>query len=116
MPAIGNLNGTRQRAGDSLAIAAASITGHDADPRVPKQPCFGRRLFPIGQQRHDAPAFQVADDRAVAMVALPGPIGDPDHGQRLGSRQGAPPDDAEQRVVADRQHETLSEPSTGPTA
>ena len=41
---------------------------------------------------------------------------DADHGQFLGSRQGTPPDDAEQRVVADRQHEPLGQACAGPAA
>jgi len=38
------------------------------------QPRFGSRLFAVGQQGHHAPAFQIADDAAVAMVTAISPI------------------------------------------
>ena len=100
----------------SLAVTATPIARHDADPGMLAQPRFGGRLFAVGQQGHHAPTFQIADDGAVAVVAAIGPVIDADHGQRLGSRQGAPTHDAEQRVVADRQHEPLGEPGTRPAA
>jgi hypothetical protein len=68
VPSIGDLNGIGQRSGDSLAIAATAITRHDADPGMLAQPCFCGCLFPVGQQRHDTSAFQVADDCPVAMI------------------------------------------------
>ena len=80
------------------------------------QPCFGGRLFAVGQQGHHATALEVADDGAVAVVAAMSPIVDADHGQRLGLRQGTSTHDTQQGVIADRQHEPLGEPGTGPAA
>jgi hypothetical protein len=80
------------------------------------KPRFGGRLFAVGQQGHHAPTFQIADDGAVAVVAAEGPVINADHGQRPCSRQSSSTYDAEQGVVADRQHEPLGEPGTGPAA
>ena len=52
-------------------------------------------------------------DRHLAMVAPVCSIIDDDHTQPLGLRQNTPSDDAEQSVVAERQHEPLGEPGTG---
>jgi hypothetical protein len=50
------------------------------------------------------------------VVAAVRPVVDTDDCQWLGARQSAPPHDAEQRVVADGQHEPLCEPGTRPAA
>ena len=70
----------------------------------------------IGQERHDTPPFQIADDRPVAMVAAEGPVVDTDHAQRSDVSSCTTPDDAQQRIVADRQHEPLGEGRGGSTA
>ncbi len=51
--------------------------------------------------------FQIADDGPIALVTSPRPIIDPDHGRRDEARTAAPPHDAQQRIVAYRQHQPL---------
>jgi hypothetical protein len=68
----------------------------------------GRDLT-IGQQRHDPPPFQIANDRPVAMIAPERPVVDADDGKWLGSRPCPPTHDAQKRVIAHRHHQPLSE-------
>lgn len=56
------------------ALAAAPVARHDADARMLPQPCFGGGHLAVGRQGDNAPAFQVADDGAVAMVAAIRPL------------------------------------------
>jgi hypothetical protein len=69
------------------------------------QPVLRRRLFPIRQERDRPAAFQIADNRPVAMVPPPGEVVDADNGERIDRRPGPTPDDAQQGVVADRGHQ-----------
>ena len=54
--------------------------------------------------------------RAVALVAPPSPVVDPDHGRRDEAWAAAPPHDPQQRVVAHRQHEPAREARRRPSA
>ena len=51
------------------------------------------------------PAFEVANDRAVAMIAPPCEVVDADHSQRVRRHLRFAPDHAQQRIVADRDHD-----------
>ena len=59
--------------------------------------------------RPRAAAFKVADDCAIAVIAPPREVVDADHTQRLARHPRTLPDHAQQRVVADRQHQPLRE-------
>ena len=109
MPAVGDLKGVRQRLGGRLAIAAATIARHDRDLRMSAEPRFDGCPLAIGQERHDAPAFQIADDRPIAMITTEGPVVDADHAQGADAARPAAPHDSQQRVVADGQHQPLGE-------
>ncbi len=75
----------------------------------------GRNLA-VRQQLDDPTPLQVADDRAVAVVAAERPIIDVDHCQGLSTGTSAAPHDAQQGVVSHRQHEPGSEDGTGSSA
>ena len=52
-------------------------------------------------------SLQIADDSSIALVASPRPVVDPDHSRRNEARATAPPHDAQQGIVAHRQHQPL---------
>lgn len=92
MPAIGNLNGFGCRSVCRLAIPAAAITRDNADLGMAGQPCLNRAGLTIGEKVDDASPFEIADNAAVALAALPGPIIDADEAQRravAGARRAA---------------------------
>ena len=78
MPAVGDLHRVGQRLLRRQGIAAASIPSHDGDLRLAAQPRLGGRGFSIWQQRDRLSAFEITDQRSIAMVATPGPVVDPD--------------------------------------
>src|SRR5215213_9621168 len=53
--------------------------------------------------------LQIADDRAIAVTALPGPVVDTDRPRGSGRLQGMAANDTQQGVLADRQEQTLGE-------
>jgi len=63
--------------------------------------------FPVGQQRHDPPSLQIADDCPVATVPAEGPVIDARNDHGLASHHGSSADDPQQGVVADGYHEPL---------
>ena len=81
VPAICDLNRFRPPLRGAGAIATAAIAGDDLA------------------------AFQITDQRAVAMPLAPRPVVDPDDPRRSPRRRGAASDGPEQRVLADRQQE-----------
>ena len=105
MPAISDLDRLRKRTGDSFAISAAAVAGDNGNLLMPFEPGCGRRRFAVWQQRHRPTAFEVADDRSVALVAAPRPVVDADDIERLSRYVGSSTYDTEQRVVAHRQHQ-----------
>jgi hypothetical protein len=116
MPTIRDLDGVRQRLGDGLAVAAASIARHDGDAGMAAQPVLRRRLLAISQERDRPSALKVTDDRAVAMVPPPGEVIDADHTERIRQRPCPSPDEAQQRVVAHRGHQPCSKRCGRPSA
>ena len=65
------------------------------------EPRLDRGNLAVGQERHDPPSLQIADDRAVAMIPAPGPIIDADHIQRSVRRARSSPHNPQQGVVTD---------------
>jgi hypothetical protein len=63
----------------------------------------------VGQQRHDPPPLQIADDRSVAMVLAEGPVINAGNDHRLGWRTGSSPDNPQQGIVAHGQHQSSGE-------
>ena len=100
MPAVGDLDRVRKRPLRRDRIAASSIPGDDADLRVQRQPSLGGGRLPIGQQRDRRAPFKVAHQRAVALVAPPGPVVDAHNRRRGKASWSTAAHQAQQRVVA----------------
>ena len=101
VPAVCDLDGIRQRLVRGLAIPAAAIARHDPDRWELGKPSLHRCLLTVGQQRHDPPPLQIADDCSVAIVPAEGPVIDARNDQRLAPSAGSSADDPQQGVVAD---------------
>jgi hypothetical protein len=78
----------------TTAVGHNPIPRDDGDRRTIGQPCHRRRSFSIRQNIDDALPFQVADDRPIAVTALPGKIIDTDHARFFSGLDGTAPDDA----------------------
>lgn len=116
VPTVRDLGGMWKRLGDGLAVAAAPIPGNNSDGRVIGKPgsrCCG---LPIWQQCHGSTAFQINNDRAVAMVAPPSEVVDADDRKRLTRHLSPAPDNPQQCIVANRQHQTLRKAGGGTPA
>jgi len=116
MPAIGDLLCGGQRFCRCFAISAAAVASDDGYRRMAPQPRLGCRRLPVGQERHGPSPFEVADDRAVPVIAPPCEVVDADHGQRLRRHLRFAPNHAQQRIVADRDHQPLGKARRRTTA
>ena len=114
MPPVGDLDRLRQRLGRGQSVATASIPSDDLDLRLVGKPGLRRRRLAIRQQCNRLAPLKVADDRPIALVAPPGPVVNPDHRRRDEARTAVPSYDAQQRVVAHRQHQPAGETRRGP--
>ena len=90
-------------------IAAAAIARDDGDLRLAGEPRLRGRRFTIRQEAYWSPPFEIADDRAVALVALPRPIVDADDGGRGKRRTASPTNNPQKGVVAYRHHQPAGE-------
>jgi hypothetical protein len=90
----------RKRPLRSDRVAASTIPGDDADLRLLRQPGFSRSWLPIRQESDCRMSLKVADQRAVAVVAPPGPVIDADNRGWRKVSWSSPPNHAQQRVVA----------------
>ncbi len=116
MPAIGNLDSVGQRTGRRLAISAASVPCDDGDRRTVLQPILCSRLLTVFQQHDGTSPLQIADDRAVAMIASPSEVIDA-YGHKLVSGfSRTPADHPKKRIVADWQHEAMGHARCRPAA
>ena len=88
-----------------LSPAAVAITGHYGNLGLIREPGLPRCGFTVRQQGDHPAPFQITDDRAVALVAPPRPVVDPDDRWRDELRRSPPPYEPDQRVVAHRQHQ-----------
>lgn len=102
VPAIRDLDGVRSAGPNAVGVSAGAVAGNDLHPGMGFQPRRHRLRVAVGQQVDGTVAFQIDDDRAVALTAPPGPVVDADDARCCQGRQGSCPDQAQQRVAADR--------------
>ena len=114
MPAVGHLDSVRQRPRSRLGITTATIARDDLDLRVVGQPSLDGGDLQVRQQSQDAPTFEIADDRAVAIVAPERSVIDANDPWRIGRSSRTPSHYAKNSVVADGQHQPLGEARSWP--
>jgi len=97
MPPIRNVDGIGCSAPTAVGVAGATVAGDHLDAGVGAQPrCKAIRLA-VRQQVNDGTAFQVNENRAVALPAFPGSVVHPEHAWRRGRHRRRPTtDEAEQ--------------------
>ena len=88
-PAVGDLQCIGARLLRRQRIAAVSIPSHDGVPPLVAQPRLGGRCFSIRRQRDGLSAFEITDQRSIAMVAAPSPVVDPEDRRRRDARAAA---------------------------
>ena len=110
MPPVGDLDGIGRTAATAVGVARPTITGDDFSTGVGLQPgCKAVRLA-VRQQVNDGTTFQVNEDRAVTLAALPGPVVHPKHARRRVGRRSSPTtDEAEQGRAAHRRADPLGQ-------
>ncbi len=101
-------------AATAVGVACAPITGDHFSTRVGLQPgCEAVRLT-VRQQVNNGMTFQVDEDRAVTLAALPGPVVNPEHAWRRGGRRRrATTDKAEQGGTADGRADPFGQARAG---
>jgi hypothetical protein len=109
MPAVGNLDGIRERFGRSQRVTTASVAGDHGNPWLATEPSLRRGRFAVRQQGDHFASFQVANDRSVALVSPPRPVVDPYDRGRCKRWAAASSDDTKKGVIAHRKHESPSE-------
>ena len=109
MPPIADLDGIRSAGSDAVGIAAGAITGNDLSAGMILQPGRDRVTLAVGQQVDRPVALQIDDDRAVALAPPPGPVIDADDARRRCWFNRHGPDQAQQRVAADRHGEPVGQ-------
>ena len=82
MPAIGDLRRQWERLGSRKRITAATISCDNGNLRLTSEPRLGGRRLPVGQKADRPASFEIANDRALTLVALPRPFVDSDDGRR----------------------------------
>ena len=114
MPAIRDLDRLRCALAHAISIGAGPVTRDDLDAMMPAKPRGQSPGVAIGQEIDDAALLEVAQDRAVALAAAPGPIIDPEHARAarlIGATLAST--EAEERVGAQGRAETLGQPRAG---
>ena len=116
MPSVGDLDRMRKRPLRRGPIAASTIAGDDTDLRLLRQPDLNRGRLPIGQKSDRRTSFKIADQRAVAVIAPPGPvINANNHGRRKASCSTSA-HHAQQRIVAHLEVEPTRKRSSRPAS
>ena len=100
MPSVGDLDRVGKRSLRRDPIAASTIAGDDADLRLLGQPGLSRGRLPVGQKSDRRMSFKIADQRAVAVIAPPGPVINADNRGRQKASWSTPAYHAQQRIVA----------------
>ena len=95
----------RKRPGGRFAVSASAIACDHRDLLMLRKPGRRRRLFAVRQKCHRPASLKIADDGPVRVVAPPRPIVNADHVQMVRRQAAAPTNDAQQGVVADRNHQ-----------
>ncbi len=104
MPAIGDLYRHRRPTFSRLRITAAPVTRNDLDAWMRGKPCADGRHLTVRKKIDDLSAFQITDDRAVAMSPPPRPVINPNNSRQRQGWERPLADDPEQSVLADRHH------------
>ncbi|GAC1534973.1 MAG: hypothetical protein NVS2B4_15390 [Ramlibacter sp.] len=114
MPSIGHVDRLRCTAATAIGVAGATVTGDHLDTGVGTQPSCKAVRVAVGQQIHNGPAFQVDENRAVALAPLPSPVIDPEHAGRCDGHCSCPTTDkAEQGRAAHRRADPLGQARAG---
>lgn len=92
------------------------VTSDAFDLWLGRKPRLCGRWLTVGQQGDGPVPFGIADKRAVALIALPCPVIDPDHCGRSKARVTTPTDHSQQRILADRQHQPARKTGGRPPA
>jgi hypothetical protein len=103
VPAVGHLHSPGQSTRRCQGISATTVTSHDFDLWLTGQPGLRRCGLTVRQQGDGASPLHVADQGAVAVVALPSPVVDADRLRRCKCWGPAAPDNSQQGFFADRQ-------------
>ena len=93
VPAVADLDGLGRSLAHAVGINAGPVPGDDFNARVGLQPRGQALGPPVRQQVDDAVAFEVDEDRPVAVAAAPGPLVHRQHPHRrpgLRRAAGAP--------------------------
>ena len=78
MPAVGDLESVGKRLAGGKRKAAAAISRHNNDLRLTGEPCLSCRGLAVGKQLDRATALEVANDRPISLITLPGQNRNPD--------------------------------------
>lgn len=109
MPVVGDLGCAGKRFCDRQRIAAAPVAGDNLDLGMSFEPILRCRRFAVLEQPDRASALQIADDRAVALIAPPRSVVNADHSRRRKAWPAPPAHLAKQCVPAERRHQTIGE-------
>ncbi len=116
MPTVGDLYSVWKGPPRRYRVAAATISCNRGDLRLASQPGSSCRGLPIGQQRERAATLEVAEERAVTKVPLPGPVVDADDCPWREPRCAAAAHQSKQSVVAHSDIEPPRQSRRRPTA
>lgn len=109
MPAVGDLRRLSKRSLSGKRITPTAITRDDRDLRLTGQPGLGRGGLAVRQQGDRPAPIEIANESPTTVVAAPSPVIDPNDAWGCEGRRPTSPDDAQERVVADRHHQPASE-------
>lgn len=109
MPAISDLNRSRQGTCDSSTVSAVPVACDDLYFGPRPKPRFHRSWLAVGQQVDQLSTFKIADQRAVALSLAPGPVINADHAGRPGRFFGRRANAAQESVLAHRQQKASGE-------
>ena len=116
MPAAADLQGSGSALGGPLSEATATISAHDLDARMGREPSRDGATLPVRQEVDGASAFEIADDRAIALALEPGEVVDANHADVGWRRCRAPAQEAQQCVNAHRHGQAFGKPLPGSAA
>jgi len=116
VPAICNLNGLGRAAANAVGVSTGAVTRDDLDAGMVVQPSPNRLRLTVGQNIDRTVALQIDDERAVMLAPAPSPVIDADDARRRRRRQRRRPDQAQQRVAADRHGQLRRQAGAGLTS
>lgn len=106
VPAVGDLIGLRQGLRGTQCIFAPAVSCDDFDLGLLGQPGLGGHRLPIWQECDRHSPLQIANDRAITMIAAPSPIIDADDARWRWRRAIVSANGSQQRIIANRKSET----------